>query len=108
LLRRYAVDGSRSAFHICNPPFVSEWCHLGDAEHFDFVPPPLPRESSAAEDMEGYAAVRGNCFMRTDVKLMTSAHRRSLSRTRRNYWTGFRPAFLHTWCLAQKEERGNE
>ena len=41
-----------------------------------------------------YTVVRGACFLRAGAASMRSAHRRRLSVTRRNRWTGFRPAAL--------------
>lgn len=76
---------------------VSEWCHIGRDEEYSFVPAPLPGVGSIPIE-EGRAAVRGSCFLRQDFKRMASSHRRKLAKFRRNYWTGFRPAFLHPWC----------
>jgi serine/threonine-protein kinase len=80
---------------------VSEWCHTGTEGEYSTVPPALSEESALLTDFEGLTMVRGSCFMRNEPKLMQSSHRRRLSKIRRNYWTGFRPAFQHSWCPAQ-------
>ena len=36
--------------------------------------------------------VRGGCYLRGGYDCIAGHHRRHLSITRRNYWTGFRPA----------------
>lgn len=76
---------------------VSEWCHFGQDDEYSVVPASLPGAGPIPIE-EGHAAVRGSCFMRQDFNLMASSHRRKLAKFRRNYWTGFRPAFFHPWC----------
>ena len=79
---------------------VSEWCHIGTGNDYANTPPPLPRDGPIEAEFDELTAVRGSCFMRRQSKLMHSHHRRRLSQGRRNYWTGFRPAFCHSWRLA--------
>lgn len=66
---------------------VSEWCLPGE-------PGALPDPDTL--DPQGTAPVRGSAFMRRTTRAgrLTAAHRRMLSATRRNHWTGFRPAAL--------------
>jgi formylglycine-generating enzyme required for sulfatase activity len=73
---------------------VSEWCQMTKDDDFAAVPPPGPIVVPSSNGAPVYAAVRGSCFMRTGFPAMVSSHRRRLSVTRRNYWTGFRPALL--------------
>lgn len=69
---------------------VSEWC--APADDVAALPAPLPPPAPA--DAPALVPVRGSAFMRLSTRegRMTTAHRRSLSATRRNRWTGFRPA----------------
>jgi serine/threonine-protein kinase len=80
---------------------VSEWCHMTDGDAPGFVPAPLSAGGPSMTELGGHTAVRGSCFLRFDPKLMKSEHRRRLAKIRRNYWTGFRPAFLQSWCPAE-------
>jgi serine/threonine-protein kinase len=74
---------------------VSEWCQPvpDDAPRgqFPLAPPDLPIPASGEQVR---AVVRGACFLRAGPAAMKSAHRRQLSVTRRNRWTGFRTAVL--------------
>lgn len=67
---------------------VSEWCHL--TEEIDYRPPFAPDLEPNGE----HAAVRGSAFMRVTTRRMGCHQRRKLMITRRNYWTGFRPACM--------------
>ncbi|MEL6348307.1 MAG: SUMF1/EgtB/PvdO family nonheme iron enzyme [Myxococcota bacterium] len=58
---------------------ISEWCQPG-----------------AVERPAGQTGIRGSAFMRIQGGRMTCAHNRGLSMTRRNHWTGFRPASTKT------------
>jgi formylglycine-generating enzyme required for sulfatase activity len=72
---------------------VSEWCQmLGDDPANAPAAPPDARPP--ADGTTEYAAVRGSAFMRTAHLLMRCWCRRRLATTRRNYWTGLRPALL--------------
>jgi serine/threonine-protein kinase len=84
---------------------VSEWCQMIEGTNYGLMPteepvvPPLPeRQRADEEQQEGpLVAVRGSCFMRFHFRRMVAWHRRRLSPYRRNYWVGFRPAFLCAW-----------
>jgi hypothetical protein len=65
------------------------------------VPQPGPIVVPSSNEAPVFAAVRGSCFMRTGFPAMASSHRRRLSVTRRNYWTGFRPALLFPFRPAE-------
>jgi formylglycine-generating enzyme required for sulfatase activity len=80
---------------------VSEWCQAGDDKDPGKLPQSLPDTAAAQKGESVYAPVRGSCFMRTRERGMVSSHRRKLSMTRRNYWTGFRPALLLPCCPAE-------
>jgi serine/threonine-protein kinase len=76
---------------------VSEWCRMTPDDDPEHIPQPWPDLSSLcqpSDDEVQYAAVRGGCFLRTRSSALTCWHRRRLSTTRRNRWTGFRPALL--------------
>ena len=75
---------------------VSEWCWLDEAAIPDFgrFPEPNPQVVVPHSHQMGYEAVRGSCFLRMSTQLMASSHRRRLSNTRRNQWTGFRPSLF--------------
>jgi serine/threonine-protein kinase len=73
---------------------VSEWCVPSDETDFGRVPPAWPEVPEPQLPPGPYAPVRGSCFLRTNTPGMVSAHRRRLSITRRNQWTGFRVACL--------------
>lgn len=66
---------------------VSEWCFPADPSTLN----PLD-----AFEFDSLVPVRGSAFMRATPRSsrMTCAHQRKLSATRRNYWTGFRPASI--------------
>ena len=55
-------------------------------------PPPRPAVVMPSADTSVQAVVRGACFYRTTAQALMATHRRNLSVTRRNQWTGFRPA----------------
>jgi serine/threonine-protein kinase len=74
---------------------VAEWCQMTPGDRPDLVPSPWPDPSPPEDAAEvRRAAVRGSCYLRTDVNRMVAWHRRRLSTTRRNGWVGFRPACL--------------
>jgi formylglycine-generating enzyme required for sulfatase activity len=76
---------------------VSEWCWMTPDDDPEHIPEPWPDLGPlilADAEVVQYAAVRGSCFLRSRSSLMTCWHRRRLSMTRRNRWTGFRPALL--------------
>lgn len=73
---------------------VSEWCQFGDADNPGAMPASPPAVEVPEEGDEDYAPVRGSCFLRSDDKRMYASHQRKLRITRRNHWTGFRPALL--------------
>lgn len=69
---------------------VSEWCVPVDA----LTALPAVLDPPAIGEVPELVAVRGSAYMRVSRRegRMQAAHRRSLSPTRRNHWTGFRPA----------------
>jgi formylglycine-generating enzyme required for sulfatase activity len=72
---------------------VSEWCRMTPDDDPNHEPPPWPKiEYDPANPP--WEIVRGGCFLRTGYDCITGHHRRHLSITRRNYWTGFRPALV--------------
>jgi formylglycine-generating enzyme required for sulfatase activity len=80
---------------------VSEWCQMTAGDDPRLVPRELPEVEWPTDDTPVYAAVRGSCFLRLNPRRMVAWHRRKLSVIRRNYWTGFRPAFLPAWRPAE-------
>jgi formylglycine-generating enzyme required for sulfatase activity len=74
---------------------VSEWCQPVEDKEYGRVPAAWPEDGRGNRlRMIGNVPVRGSCFLRTTVATMVSWHRRWLSASRRNYWTGFRPALF--------------
>ncbi|MEK6238597.1 MAG: formylglycine-generating enzyme family protein [Planctomycetales bacterium] len=73
---------------------VSEWCRSGEDEKHGSFPDAASTITSDSVGELDQAAVRGSCFLRTVSLRMACSHRRRLLKTRRNQWTGFRPAFL--------------
>jgi formylglycine-generating enzyme required for sulfatase activity len=73
---------------------VAEWCQMTDGEDYGHLPTARPDVQPPAPGQQEYAAVRGSAYMRSCLHRMVAARRRRLSVTRRNHWTGFRPAFL--------------
>jgi serine/threonine-protein kinase len=73
---------------------VSEWCQPIDKGDYGRFPPAWPEVPEPQMPPGPYAPVRGSCFLRTRTPGMAAWHRRRLSITRRNQWTGFRPACL--------------
>ncbi len=73
---------------------VSEWCQMTDESDFGHIPHAWPDVTPRKPNEPVYAAVRGACFLRTNVLGMRAWHRRKLSVHRRNQWVGFRPAFF--------------
>ena len=84
---------------------VSEWCQpVGDGD-YGAMPAGPPDPEAALRGGVPYAPVRGSCFLRTVPRRMVSWHRRRLSVTRRNAWTGYRPAVL-LGCRPALEKNG--
>jgi serine/threonine-protein kinase len=80
---------------------VSEWCQTVPGDDHGFMPPTPPAIPAELSSGPGtYTVVRGACFLRLEPQGMHAAHRRRLSITRRNHWTGFRVAYLHPWMPA--------
>jgi formylglycine-generating enzyme required for sulfatase activity len=73
---------------------VSEWCQPAGDGDYGAMPAGSPDPEAVLRGAVPYAPVRGSCFLRTVPRRMVSWHRRRLSVTRRNAWTGFRPAVL--------------
>jgi serine/threonine-protein kinase len=95
---------------------VSEWCVPSDWKWWDNKQTnsnpgdfpkkvPLERYLPASENKLQYTAVRGACYLRRTEKLMRAEHPRKLSTTRRNKWTGFRPAYFPPTSEALAETR---
>jgi serine/threonine-protein kinase len=76
---------------------VSEWCQIIEGENLAYVLPGLPSLECPIAHGVVLTAVRGACFLRLHGRRMAASHRRRLSITRRNYWTGFRPAHFGSW-----------
>ncbi len=76
---------------------VSEWCQFTANDDPTRVPSPHPAIPEVVPNAPQYAPVRGSCFLRRAPSRMKGSHRRKLSMTRRNFWTGFRPAFYPAW-----------
>ena len=68
---------------------ISEWCWQIDMPSGDFAP--AETVADLVETPNRLMAVRGSAYLRRDVRRMVCHHRRRLSVTRRNGWTGFRP-----------------
>ncbi len=75
---------------------VSEWTlPLDENDPPGRFPPPWPQlRFSDSHGTPLLGVIRGACFMRTGHASVTSSHRRRLSISRRNHWTGFRLAAL--------------
>ena len=75
---------------------VSEWTlPVAATEPPGWFPPPWPTIATISETGRPlHGIVRGACFLRTGLATTRSSHRRQLSVTRRNFWTGFRVAAL--------------
>jgi formylglycine-generating enzyme required for sulfatase activity len=82
---------------------ISEWCVPSEWQWYresksqagEFpAKVPLERFLPASEDELQYTDVRGACYLRRTEKPMRAEHKRRLSTTRRNKWTGFRPAYF--------------
>lgn len=71
---------------------VSEWTLPADGVAPGAFPPPYPEVPLPALNAPVEVCVRGACFLRTTAKSAKASHRRKLSVTRRNQWTGFRLA----------------
>ena len=94
---------------------ISEWCvpsewtgRAGSAGRPGGFPVRVPFGSflpaSDSEDDRKFTAVRGSCYLRRTQKVMSSAHRRQLSTTRRNKWVGFRPAYFPPRTLQSAQD----
>lgn len=73
---------------------VSEWCLLTPPDDYGRPPPETAPQLPVREAMRTRSIVRGACFLRTTIRALDAENRRFLSMTRRNAWTGFRPASL--------------
>jgi serine/threonine-protein kinase len=73
---------------------VSEWCQPASDSDYGAMPAGPPDPEALPRGGVVYAPVRGSCFLRSVPRRMVSWHRRRLAVTRRNAWTGFRPAVL--------------
>ena len=74
---------------------VSEWClPTADGAAIGAFPHPYPDIPLPTAGQPVQAVVRGACFLRTSAASAKASHRRRLSVTRRNQWTGFRTAVL--------------
>lgn len=69
---------------------VSEFCLRSDVPTGAVLATPSP-ESVEATDL---VVLRGSCYLRKSPRAMVCSHRRRLSATRRNSWTGLRMAFV--------------
>jgi formylglycine-generating enzyme required for sulfatase activity len=76
---------------------VSEWCQATKGDDPAKAPAPWAEIPQLPLRSVVHVPVRGSCFLRRAGKRMVSSHRRVLSITRRNFWTGFRPAFYGNW-----------
>ena len=72
---------------------VSEWCLTTPNDRPEHVQAVLP-DLTPPDDPENVetTVLRGGCYLRVAARCMTAAHRRRLSKMRRNAWVGFRPA----------------
>lgn len=74
---------------------VSEWCHaVADGVSPGEFPSPTRDVISPATGDLTLGVVRGACFLRSGNAAGKATHRRRLTLTRRNKWTGFRVASL--------------
>jgi serine/threonine-protein kinase len=79
---------------------VSEWCRMIEGDDYGQVPETRPDVTPSVGGSPVYTAVRGPCFLRWRIRVMSASHRRRLSVTRRNQWVGFRPACMLPCCPA--------